>query len=260
MRPPLVLLLVVAGACSNAAVRPDAGVPDLARADKPHAPDRTAAADSSPPDHARPDGAFTLGGGCASDLDCSAGLACLGDWPGGFCTRSCTGDAECGAPGAKQAVSSCHEGRCHPRCDPRAAFSSCREGYVCRLSGAKAVCVPDCRVAATCASGWSCEKGSGLCYDPASGAVGAACGPTIGTCDGTPNGVCYSLGGFGPGFCTIPCSPFTKPCPLELKGSTCLLGSITAPYCGFICDPASPSCPHPGMSCTALGEVHVCLP
>lgn len=228
--------------------------PDLARRDRP-APDR-----APPADRGRPDGAPTLGAGCASDLACSAGESCVGAWPGGFCARPCTSDAECAVAGTKQASAGCYQGRCHPRCDPRAAFAPCREGYVCRIDGARALCVPDCRLAGGCAVGWSCEKGSGLCIDPSSGAVGAACGATIGGCDGTPNGVCYSLGGFGAGFCTIPCSPFAKPCPAELKGSTCLLGSLAAPYCGFLCDPKTPACPHAGMSCEAVGEVHVCLP
>jgi hypothetical protein len=62
-----------------------------------------------------------LGGACGGDTDCQVGLFCVGDDPGGQCTKSCSGDGQCGAGNI------CNpEGKCYPVCTtssdcPRAA-------------------------------------------------------------------------------------------------------------------------------------------
>lgn len=217
------------------------------------------------PDHAvdlepdlvplRPDGGNTLGGPCLADADCTTGQRCDTTLPDGMCTRSCTADADCGG----KTLWGCLKGRCHPRCNPRAILNPCRDKYACQINENRALCVADCRVQPCATSGWVCDAGSGLCVDPTAGALGAPCGLKTGTCDGTPNGVCYSVNLLKDGFCTVPCSPFTKPCPLELEAE-CLLGPAEAPLCAFLCDPLDPSCPHPALSCTSTGDVDVCLP
>jgi hypothetical protein len=62
-----------------------------------------------------------LGGSCVADTDCRVGLVCVGDDPGGQCTRFCTGDTECGAGNLCDP-----EGKCYRACNqtsdcPRAA-------------------------------------------------------------------------------------------------------------------------------------------
>jgi hypothetical protein len=62
-----------------------------------------------------------LGGSCASDSDCRVGLVCVGDDPGGQCSRFCMHDAECGAGNLCDP-----EGKCYQACNqssdcPRAA-------------------------------------------------------------------------------------------------------------------------------------------
>lgn len=200
-----------------------------------------------------PDGGSTLGAPCAGDPDCSEGLHCETDQPDGLCTRACTKDQDCGAIGA------CHDGRCHLRCNVRAIFNPCRDKYVCQLDLDHGVCVADCSHKSCSQTGWTCDASSGLCLDPTSGGLAAACGVDVGGCDGTPNGHCMKLLTFSDGFCTIPCSPFTKPCPLEIEGAECLLPPHVAPFCAFTCDPDAPSCPHPEMECVDAGGLHVCL-
>lgn len=203
----------------------------------------------------RPDGGSTLGQPCTADHECSTGLYCERTLLGGMCTRPCTADSACGG-----AMAACHQGRCHLRCNPRSIFSPCRADYVCRISGASAVCVPSCK-SQPCAKGWVCDANTGLCVDSGGGKLGDLCGATEGTCDGTPNGTCVKVSSFKPGFCTVPCAPFTKPCPDSISGSQCLLGTATAPYCAFLCDPKQPKCPGSSLSCQSLGGgAHVCLP
>jgi len=246
---PWVVLLLAAQACSSSAPTVDLQPPDRGAGEQ-IGPDLSA--DLAPP---RPDGPFTLGGACQSDIDCSAGLYCDAALPDGLCTKACSEDAQCGGPRW-----ACLGGRCLSTCNERAIVNPCRDKYVCRVDGTRSLCVVDCRVQ-PCGDGWICDASSGLCVDPTAGSVGAACGANIGNCDGTPNGVCISVSTFGKGFCTVPCSPFTKPCPLQLKNAQCLLGPAQAPYCGFVCDPDAPVCPHPEMSCVPLGgDLDVCLP
>lgn len=218
----------------------------------PTPPDQ--AVDLTPDLALRPDGGDTLGGPCLVDTDCSTGQRCDTAQPDGMCTRDCKADGDCGK------ARGCLEGRCHPRCNPRAILNPCRDKYACQIRENRALCVADCRVRPCPTSGWVCDAGSGLCVDPSAGTLGAPCGLKTGTCDGTPNGVCYSVNLLKDGFCTIPCSPFTKPCPLELADAECLLGPAEAPLCAFLCDPQAPSCPHPGLSCTSSGDIDVCLP
>lgn len=248
----LLLVLPVASGCS---LPPGSRAQDQGPDQRPD----LAAPDLPPPDapRARPDGASTEGAACTSDVDCSSGLQCDTTLPDGLCFRACSQDADC----ADAVHWGCLSGQCRQRCNVRSIVNPCRDKYVCRLEGQSAHCVADCRVSGCAESGWICDAASGLCLDTASGTVGAPCGPSTGSCEGTPNGVCLTVNPLSDGFCTLPCSPFTKPCPSDLQGAQCLLGPNGAPYCAFLCDPQAPSCPHPGLTCTALnGGYDVCLP
>jgi hypothetical protein len=62
-----------------------------------------------------------LGGACASDLDCRVGLMCIGDDPGGQCTKTCAGDGDCGNGALCNTESKCYIA-CNASADcPRAA-------------------------------------------------------------------------------------------------------------------------------------------
>ena len=208
-------------------------------------------------DHASPtDGGAGLGAACSTDLDCAGGLACDTSLPHGMCTRPCVVDQDCGG----EPRWACWSGRCHVRCNVRAILNPCRTGYVCLLDEGRALCAPDCRDAGCRTASWVCDEGSGLCVDPSAGKAGDPCAADDERCNGLPNGTCFTLRPSRDGFCTLPCAPFTKPCPGELRDAECLLGSPLARYCAFVCDPEAPRCPHPEMKCVSLtGGVHVCL-
>ena len=107
----------------------------------------------------------------------------------------------------------------------------------------------------------TCDKDSGLCLDPKGGGIGAACGVAYGDCSGTPNGVCYSISSLQKPFCTVPCTPFTMPCPVKIKGAYCAAGKNNAELCLFICDPKQPQCPRTDMQCVTISQdVSICLP
>jgi hypothetical protein len=206
------------------------------------------------------DGAAALGAACSDEAPCASGLTC--DAVAGRCTKPCEKDEDCGGlVCAEESAKGATERLCRRPCDPRLLVDPCAEGLVCQVQGSQAVCVTDCRSRGCDDAGWICDSGSGLCVDPQGGSVGAPCGPALGDCAGTPNGVCIAVDNTRPGLCTLPCSPFAKPCPLALPSAICGFGSNEAPYCGFLCDPQSPSCPHPDLECVTVGkDFHVCLP
>ncbi|MFH1132009.1 MAG: hypothetical protein V1754_11780 [Pseudomonadota bacterium] len=195
-----------------------------------------------------------LGGPCTYDFHCENNLVCHTEFPGGFCTRPCEKDEQCDKQQA------CFNGKCHVRCNPVMIVDQCRDDYVCRVDGARAVCVPDCRVIG-CESNWMCDEKSELCLDPAGGGFSTACGTNIGNCDGTPNGICLSMGDFFKPICSMPCAPFTRPCPLEIPNMSCAVGGETTNYCVILCHPQREECPFPWLECAQLSQgFYVCLP
>jgi hypothetical protein len=74
-----------------------------------------------------------IGGGCASDNDCAAGLFCDKDDPGGQCLKKCSTTADCG-PGA---VCS-DEKKCYQACKTRADCT--RKGYACKGKAPEMFC------------------------------------------------------------------------------------------------------------------------
>lgn len=120
-----------AGGDSESPLPPDAGPPD------------GGPADAGPPDAGPPPGAG-IGDGCTSYRDCADGLACFTgpSIPGGYCTRSCSSDTDCGAGGF------CYRfptgGLCGEACT---TDDQCRrsEGYVCQTppGSSRTVCVHD---------------------------------------------------------------------------------------------------------------------
>lgn len=87
-----------------------------------------------------------LGASCGDFTDCSADLDCLSafDVPGGYCSRRCDAQAQCGAGGA---CAQFDDGDwCGKTCQQNA---DCRLGYACQLrsladgGGTARICVPD---------------------------------------------------------------------------------------------------------------------
>jgi hypothetical protein len=93
-----------------------------------------------------------VGDPCASDGECGDGYTCSSGatYPGGYCTKSCTGDCP-NAPDRPEGfcASFAQSGFCFVVCNPNA--SACRQGYVCKAvkrfgsnsdADAKTVCIP----------------------------------------------------------------------------------------------------------------------
>ena len=105
------------------------------------------------------------------------------------------------------------------------------------------------------------DDASGICVDDEANGFGAPCGVALGGCDGVANGVCIKASLAHGSFCSVPCAPFTTPCPVDVPGATCFQGT-TSTFCLITCRPADDpgSCPT-GTSCVSLpGGIDACLP
>lgn len=91
-----------------------------------------------------------IGDACTSDGECGSGNLCSTDYPGGYCTKSCTGDCP-SSPDRPEAFCAAFPegGFCFVVCNPGAP--ACRDGYACSNvkrfgsadgNDAKYVCVP----------------------------------------------------------------------------------------------------------------------
>lgn len=148
-------------------------------------------------------GAGCIGTACTKDADCTEGTggaavcwkSTLRDnnkylsTPGGYCSRPCTKDDECGTgrcatiPGEAQSF-------CFARCGDA---NTCRKpGYACLYDGPSALCYPDSNL---------------------------ECDPTLGSCDAKlPDGTlvaggCIRAAYENKGLCRIACQVGTKTCP-----------------------------------------------
>jgi len=65
-----------------------------------------------------------IGGPCGGDGDCSSGLTCEKDDPGGQCVKKCATSADCGSGAV------CNdEKKCYAACKTK---DDCRKGYSCQ--------------------------------------------------------------------------------------------------------------------------------
>ncbi len=161
--------------------------------------------------------------------------------PGGYCSNTCSTDADC--PSDSTCVTVGHGGQslCFSNCDPAATERTCRAGYGCSSSFMIPgnVCFPGCTDNSDCPGTSECDPtggfgGAGSCFDPsasigdactgdaecqsggfclgedfagwpAGACIGFGCDPAAGTgCDA--DAVCIPGGGGGGGACVIACS------------------------------------------------------
>jgi hypothetical protein len=140
-----------------------------------------------------------IGGTCAQDSDCHGSGSCMTTKfaasnvapPGGYCTRSCAADSDCGNGKCVQ-DSSDHNFYCMAACD---SAGDCRADYLCLLSKH---CEPFARYNPSCdpqGDAGQCANGAGGCARVAIG-TGLA-GLCLQTCDSAtscPTGEgCYYL-------------------------------------------------------------------
>jgi hypothetical protein len=140
-----------------------------------------------------------IGDPCSSGTDCNA-AACITEledgWAGGYCSRSCLGDGDCGTGNHCAYRGTTGRGVCMKGCS---ANSDCRAGYEC----------------------WDIDSsGSNECAPAGSGsgAVGAACSSSA-DCVGGRGGLCATQAhDFKNGYCTVTSCSSTRSCP---SGSHC---------------------------------------
>ncbi len=131
-------------------------------------------------------GPVIVGTSCSGSMPCSAGLTCLADFPGGYCTSLCE-SASC--PSGSVCDRAIFPPLCTDACSTR---SECRDGYQCWRGG----CVPACSDGASCgAAGATCEGGQCIgaeCTDPSMCPPGWDC--VSGMCAEVPDGGPMLLG------------------------------------------------------------------
>ena len=181
------------------------------------------------------------GDSCRSAADCGEGT-CIDEWPGGYCTGSCSADADCGTDGTCVQVDRTTF-ICLDNCDPDDG-AACREGYGCTTDPFFGnVCIPGCRSNDDCPDGLECDPaggdlGEGSCFDP-EGEVGASCEdasecPAGGVCldepiNGWPRGSCITT---GCDTATNDGCPDGSECAFESRfGGLCVQGCATSDDC-----------------------------
>lgn len=226
--------------------------------------------------------------GCAADLTCPAGTACLPSASadgGSSCVVPqaevlCKADPDCAAVSSPTAVAVCDQGRCRLPC---ANGTGCGSTEVCSAAQGGGVCLQGCP-ACTCGAGLQCSAlvpdGPPVCLEQGQG-PGAACAAGAGCASGyvcsdgkgpgvclkactTPNscatGVCSSLWyksvkaclAAGSGLET-PCTSEGKECGPKGSGAVCRGGSCLAACSGG----DSSDCPT-GELCSAATGGGVC--
>ncbi|MEB2314280.1 MAG: hypothetical protein OZ921_11040 [Sorangiineae bacterium] len=224
-----------------------------------------------------------LGRACATDAECGAGLTCItanassldGEGaPKGYCTASCTSNADCDAlsPGAgcvgnaDGLTAYCYQGCAWgpasgaQALDPNKCFGrqevSCRGYFTNPEAGTGTpdvfLCSPTCNFDTDCGSGSFCNGGTGHCAaaKPAGLAMGAACNPqeAVDPCAGS----CIRFGddedkGICSGVCTIgtlggPGACGSDPTPNSKQTAGCIFvqrqseGNGDLGFCGNFCD------------------------
>ncbi|WP_147451060.1 MYXO-CTERM sorting domain-containing protein [Corallococcus llansteffanensis] len=185
---------------------------------------------------------------CLTEADTTSGFP---PWKGGYCTESCTGNADCPLGSTCANVGTIGK-RCLDECRP--GTGDCRSGYTCANLPEGNACVADCASNAQCGSaGYACRTCDHACITQQSGtrSVGEPCTQTS-EC-GT-NQECLKLNGNPQGVCTEACSVSTCTCA---PGNTCRpAGTGGQRFCFRDCEEGTCSSP---LQCTPFGESAACL-
>lgn len=214
--------------------RSDAGPDASMQTPTPAEPDGPSNDAGSEPDAAAPARAARVGSPCASDVDCTTAappsLVCFTsattDFPGiiarggderhrggpagGYCSRTCLADGECGG-GARCLAHEDSARLCFATCALDASTAQCDsaapQACVPVSDPDGAACYPLCARDADCDAGRLCDAASGLCGDAlarGSGRIGAPCTVASETAD-CSSGLCWDPEGTGVGVCTALC-------------------------------------------------------
>lgn len=270
-----------------------AGATPAATSEPVSEPEPEAAPAPAPPSEpAAPPG--LVGAACTQDADCSQAppfpLICVtnqangfpgitasgstlqpvGGPAGGYCSRACGGDGECGV-GAR-CLNHSSGAFCYAGCDRAQREAQCVGGgpQACAATddGAGSACYPLCQSHEQCGAGRFCDPSSGLCVAQrreAAGGVGAPCSVTTQE-DDCQSGLCLYDLGTGEGICTALCRSGETSCGAAggepALGSVCLSYDVSpgavgwcAPLCdtgadcssGAICRLGSPVAGRPGI-------------
>ncbi|WP_147443549.1 MYXO-CTERM sorting domain-containing protein [Corallococcus sicarius] len=201
-----------------------------------------------------------VGSPCASASECGAANSrCLSEadqttgfppWKGGYCTESCTANADCPLGSACATVGSLGK-RCLDTCRP--GTGDCRSGYSCTTLPEGNVCVADCASNAQCGTSYACRTCDHACVTQQAGTrtVGEPCTQTS-EC-GT-NQECLKLNGNPQGVCAESCSVSTCTCA---PGNTCRsAGAGGQRFCFRDCEDGTCSSP---LQCVPFEQGNACL-
>jgi len=216
---------------------PDAGTstPSDTAADPAIAPTTTT---TLPSVSAEPSGVL---GRCVSDFGCQDGLRCDGSDPG-YCTDSCSEDADCSAQGGVEFI--CADGLCRADCGEDGSEGACPATMICAPEGDAMFCRPPPEIG------------------DMSRALAEACDLAHGNTDCINGLTCYRDPNSeidGPGFCSVPCFPpnvALAVCGTISAGASAPFGCLPEDLaCAFDC--SSGSCPS-GMECETAGGISRC--
>jgi hypothetical protein len=204
-----------------------------------------------------------VGSACTANAQCAAGRCRTANFEGGYCTRSCTDQAQCpgGTVCATDPFNSVAGKMCLDACSALGTQADCRSGYVCERTehrmGDPGGCVPRCVTGSgACPGGLACNATSGQCC----GANGFAC------CAGT---TCDSLTTCGAdGFCHLKES-YGSECTsgVQCPGGTCITSQNAdwpGGYCSGNCEAGVERCAEDNGACSpafgnATGGAELCL-
>lgn len=174
-----------------------------------------------------------IGAACGTSSSCTSAACYTNGWPGGYCSRTCSANSECGSGAV------CLSGidSCVALCPSPGSRSTCRTGYECvglknRTDG---FCTPveqKADTGAACSTGAQCATGN--CYGTWPGGY---CGKLdCGSNPGCGSGICLTTWAGDATYCV-------SGCPTPGVQSTCRSGYVCAPFAaprtdGY-CEPAS---------------------
>jgi len=208
-----------------------------------------------------PDGQF-----CYGHETCKSGL-CLVVPDNAYCSRECTGNAQCLSP-MKCIGGLCMKGGSTPLGGDCQYHGDCQSGMCIGISDTQAVCTVACDEPKDCPSGFGCvmdvcletggkkygaacdfdmECDTGLCLSPGAGYKDKICSQSCKSASNCPGGDPCTYG-----FCMPPGDlAFGKPCKLHTDCASGLCEGGSQKYCSKFCDD-NDDCPS-GAQCGSSG-------